>query len=479
MSLLKKSLDLTAVNLSQQILNLLFIFLISHQYTSAQYADYRQTFLPFEVASPLLTFSLPAAIFYFYPRFSDKSKLLTLSLHVIALTTFVAGIIIFCGGAKWLSSLFDNEISDYLYLIPFFAFFSIGTTVYQSFLVLSNKTSLLYRINLPINFVSICLLLLCTYLKINIEYLIYLRILTYCVNFLLLTFFIFKSFSYNFFNVDTKSYKTIIGFSYSLTLAAIIGTLSYELDKIIISSYDSPENFAIYINGAFEIPMISILTGAVSSAMLSQLSPLLNENKYKEAASLFKNTISLTAQFIIPIFIFSLFNSEEIILLLFGDKYLDSILPFRIYLLLLPIRVIFYGQALIALGKSKIILKRGVIELIINLILSLILFKIIGFNGVAIATVITILIWTVPFNLYEIKRGFGVKILEIIPLKKIGNTMLISGIIYIPTTLLINELVTSLLLGFIIKLIIGCGLYILVLKKFNLINYTALGNKLS
>ena len=69
-----------------------------------------------------------------------------------------------------------------------------------------------------------------------------------------------------------------------------------------------------------------------------------------------------------------------------------------------------------ALGMTRVILVRSIFDLIINCILCYVLVKMIGYLGAAIATLLTLYLWTIPFNL-KISNGFGIRWQENLPFK--------------------------------------------------------------
>jgi O-antigen/teichoic acid export membrane protein len=150
------------------------------------------------------------------------------------------------------------------------------------------------------------------------------------------------------------------------------------------------------------------------------------------------------------------------------------VICFRIFLLLLPIRIIQYGNILIALGKSKILMKRSVIELILNLIISVILFKFIGYLGVAIGSVVSIIFWTVPFNLKIIANGFGMSFSSIIPLKKLFIILIcstISLLCVVVSNYFLEVSSNNLIVFFLISSIIYGIAYLLFLFVFKLVAF--------
>jgi O-antigen/teichoic acid export membrane protein len=266
----------------------------------------------------------------------------------------------------------------------------------------------------------------------NYEYLVIIKTIMPGVGFFFLAFILIKSFrNVNIEVIRFSGVSSILCISLPLAFASMAGAVSQQLDKIIVSSFMTPTDFAIYVNGAIEIPLIGVITGSISAVMLGEMSKCIKEQNVKQASCLFKETANRSALVLFPVLIFLLINGDLFVVALFSSKYVLSSVIFRIYLLLLPIRIVVFGSALIALGKGKKILIRSVVELFLNLILSYLLLKYFGYYGVAMATVIVVYVWSVPFNVMEISKGFKVGIFELFNYSRICKILLLS-IIFSP-----------------------------------------------
>src|SRR5690606_22012361 len=166
-------------------------------------------------------------------------------------------------------------------------------------------------------------------------------------------------------------------------------------------------------------PLIAVITTSISGASFGLFSVYCKEKNFAAAIDLFRKIIVVSSLIIFPCFFYLFIEAKAVITVLFGEMYQESYIVFRIYLFLLTIRVIQYGNVLIALGKSKVLLVRSIVELVLSLILSIIFFKIFDINGVALGVVVSVLFWTVPYNLYIIKKGFNSTINSIIPFRPI------------------------------------------------------------
>ena len=190
------------------------------------------------------------------------------------------------------------------------------------------------------------------------------------------------------------------------------------------------------------------------------------EGNKQEAHKLFSLSAVKAGSILLPAMVFLFLFAEPVILLLFSDTYIESIVPFRCYLLILPVRVVFYGSALMALGKTKIILYRSLLGLIVNLILSIIFVKIFGYIGAVFATIITIYFCNVIINIKEISKGFECRFYEVLPfvkLLKIFAWSLVPGVliflIYNTFLTKISILITLPIIFAVYSLAAGAGLY--------------------
>ena len=70
-----------------------------------------------------------------------------------------------------------------------------------------------------------------------------------------------------------------------------IGIVAMWLDKIYMQYLMTPEEFAVFFNGAIELPFLGIIIGAMETILLKNISS--NLNNKQEAASLFKESIKI------------------------------------------------------------------------------------------------------------------------------------------------------------------------------------------
>jgi len=222
-----------------------------------------------------------------------------------------------------------------------------------------------------------------------------------------------------------------LSFSLPVALSNTVDIISAWLDKFVISIFFGPAGLGIFYIGAIEIPFVSVLLSSVYSVVSPVINKLHHEGDIAGFAGFVKKTIKFTAKMIWPLFIYLMVFADHIIPVVFGEGYEGSVLPFRIYLLMMPLRIALYGVIVIALGHSRMVFWAALTALGVNFSLNLLLVRLIGFPGPAVATVISTYIHVTVLVVF-IMRTAKLRLGDLFPLRAlfdIGIISLISGMI--------------------------------------------------
>lgn len=456
-----RSAKVIALSLGQTFTTLVLIIsamFATRMLTKSDYATLRETFLAYNFVAPLLMLGLPNALYYFLPRTETRKKTLAVeNMLLLAGLALIFSLFMLLGGYKYLALRFNNpELEHTLQWMIGYPLYVMPIAVLSAVLVSKGKTILLSSYNVLTSVVLLIGTVAGLYITHSYSGPLIAQIFLPILFFPIALYLILKNTSGRLEKIETSSMKAMLKYSIPLGMATMMGTLMLQLDKIIVAWMCSTEEFANYVNGAIEIPLIGVITGSISTVLLSDMSTLCFQNKEKEAIELFKKATQYSASILLPVMAFLVLTSKPFIITLYSEKYLESIVPFLIFLLIIPIRTVMYGSALMAIGKSNVILYRSFFDLLINLVLSIILIYFIGYLGAAIATILTLYLWTVPYNLYHIGKGFNVKAIQVLPFYKMSIIMGISILALVPASIfmLFDELLPA-----IVQLIIAASIY--------------------
>lgn len=450
----------------EKIVTLLLYIVLSRYLTKEDYGTYRQLLLLFSTFSTIFMLGLPASINYFVPQFDDEKQKAILSQTMFML--FCMGIliaIIFWQGSSFFSEFMGNpELEDLLKYFSLFPLFVLPTIFYHNFLICRNQVKQASILSIILGLLKFLCVLVPVLLGYPLIYIVYGLIIFSVIQLVIVSINLYHPFRKIKAAFSFVFAKEQLLFALPLALSAIIAILLRKVDQFMVTYYFTPDQYAIYSNGAMELPFLAIITNSVVAVLMPYLVRSYKNNKIDDFINKWKNSIVKTALIIFPISIFLIFFSKEAIIILFSPKYESSIIIFQIYLLLEVVRITNFGYILLALGKPKFMFKYNSIALIVNIVMNLLLIKLLGLIGPAIATVISIYV-LYYLELKKIVNILKVKLISIIELKKVGFLLLLiiflSGI-----SRFFTYFVTNIYISFLLGGIIFSVSYLLFVNKY-------------
>jgi O-antigen/teichoic acid export membrane protein len=237
------------------------------------------------------------------------------------------------------------------------------------------------------------------------------------------------------------STKAQIAFAVPLGLAGLVTMVSQQLDQVLVSARCRPEVFAVYSVGAMEIPLVSIVAGSIASVVIIDYARFYREARTGEIVSLIHSAMTKSSLLFFPVMVFLLCIAPDLMSFLFGEQYRDSSAPFRVFLLLLPVRAVTFGAVLQATGKSRQILVSSILTLAANAVFGWLAIGWIGPVGTAVASVASIYLILVPCYMWVLCSTLHVSARRLFPwmelLKILAVTVLpgiatYAGLMFLP-----------------------------------------------
>lgn len=146
----------------------------------------------------------------------------------------------------------------------------------------------------------------------------------------------------------------IMRYSLPLMWAGIWGIVIKSAPQFFISRRFGTEAFAGFANGFIELPFASMLIGAVAGVLLPEISRLArDEANMGRVLELWRTAFEKSAAVIYPLAVFASVFAEDVILLLYGDKYAGAAIYFRMIVVVNLVRVVPYAPVMLGLGLGK------------------------------------------------------------------------------------------------------------------------------
>jgi O-antigen/teichoic acid export membrane protein len=447
------------------LVNFLFLPYMARVLNYNDYGSYGQTLLIVTFANSLLSFGLSQIIYVYLNK--EESTNNVVSSNVFA--AFSLGIIGFAfvalSGSFFASWLNNPSLESLLFIFAFSLPLSLPYLSINSFLIFKNRVKLSASLAVTTNIIKVVLVVTAIQLYGSIS-LALLGILTsQLIQLILGLFFTRKQLVMK---IDKRLFFTQLKKGFPLGLTGVLGAGILYIDGIMVSKIEGIEAYAIYRNGAIEVPFISTIYTSIAAIILPEVSKLFNRKKFKEIIELKKKVIMNTMMLTYPVLVFLLFNANDLIIIYLGEKYETSAIIFAIFNLTLLIRVNDYHDILVAANKPKYILYFYTIVFILNLFLNYFFIRLFGSVGAAYSTVISLLVFSF-LHLFKSASTVNGSIKDFFDLKKLALLLFIS----ISTAIILN-LSISYFFNNEARLILFTTLFFptvyLMLIKFNLIS---------
>jgi O-antigen/teichoic acid export membrane protein len=199
--------------------------------------------------------------------------------------------------------------------------------------------------------------------------------------------------------------KSVLVYSVFIILSGSIANMLLDIDKNMIGQYIKIENVAYYSVAIFIATVISVPSRAMHQITYPITAKLMTEGKYVELNELYKKT-SITLQIIGGlVFIGVLVNINQLYLLLPGNYRGGIFVVFTIGFSKYFDLILGNNNAIIFNSKFyKAVLFLGLFLAVLAISLNMIFIPIYGINGAAIATLISITLYSIAKLLFVILK---------------------------------------------------------------------------
>lgn len=432
MSAKQDSIVLFIARLISGLSGLIAVAILSRYLTVIDYGLYRQWIVVTTFLTSILTLGFPASITYFLPRALSKDEEISWMSNIIVAISIVGLILLMVTPLVGfsVSKLFDNDtLFRYEYLLTLSVALSVFIQIFPNLFIVRKNRKAITLFSIVPNLAWVLVLLFLTTLNASLEIYIFLLLIKP-----LLDLFIGFWYSGSIFRareVNWKQISSIMKFSLPMGLSTIVGSIMLYTDKFVVGSMMSTGDFAIFVNGAYEIPFIGLITVSLFTVITPGLSKAFSEKQFEKIRLDWLRAGKTLIPIMVSIAAVMVFFARPIVATLYSAKYLAAVPVFMIYQSMGVIRIYSYSSLFVASGKTKLYFFNTLISAGINLVLDIILVRIIGYIGASLATVISTFILMILQILQARRITEGSKLSDIFPFQSfligIVNSSIIVG----------------------------------------------------
>ena len=458
---------LAVVKCMTTILGLLTVRIISDNFTYSEYGTYNQAILIASSIASITILGFTDATNYYFNKFNSDKNRQEQYLSTIVIFQLSVGLIAFVFlilTQKGISTIMDNnDLSGLIKWIALTPLLSNIIAIQQILFISIGKSKIIALRNLVISILKLFAVLVSVYFTQSIVTILA-AVLIFDIIQMLYFHAVLSGYGIQIhlklFNL--KNLRYILSYSLPLALFIVTNALMRETDKYIVSIFSNSENFAIYSNASRILPF-AIIVDAFTTVLIPFITKCLHSNLLEKLVTTYKSYLNFSFVIMWIFITGAIISSPELMELLYGDKYVIGLPIFITYLLVSLVKFANFSFIFSCAGQTKIILKTSVIALLANIILSLLLYYMIGSIGCAIATLI-VSIWVAFYYFYKTKTILNTSPCQLIDFRTVSRIILQSLLVAVPLYLL-NMLLDD--MSYVVRLVLTYGLYVLVLVVLN------------
>jgi O-antigen/teichoic acid export membrane protein len=408
--------------------------------TQNDFGTYRQAVLAISFATPFFMLGLDRVLFAFLPGEQKRPRAVLIeNLLLLVVAGMLLAIAILLGANRLLAQRYNNpELASLLSWSAVYPIFVFPALAIGGCLLARQRAGELATYNVGSRLLAFLVVVTLVYFWRTPEAAMLGMVIGAAVSCAVALWLMWRACPGPLWQPTRLGMRHQLAFAIPLGLSTLIGTLSLTLDQVLVSMRSSVEAFAVYAIGAMEIPLIGIITGSITSVVLVDYTRYYKENRIPDILRLMHRAQVKSALILFPAMIFLWFITPSMMLVLYGPQYANAAVPFRIYLLMLPIRTLTFGAVIQATGDSRPILVQSVLGFCANVVLGWTLIGVFGPAGAAVGSVAATYLVSVPYLIIVIKGRLGTTVRSVFPWRDLAKIMLASAIplaVMVPTIL--------------------------------------------
>lgn len=434
--------SISVASVFQSVAIFAFIFTMSHFADEVEYAEYRRIFYIIDFTTAIALFGLGTLIL--------RKSLNSLYDNIIAIVLIINTIQLI----SVLVFAFIQHLSllKYVEIVSFIAL----NTLYQltvSVIVIKNERKFYFVCTMSCFILTIVGLVFLTELNVlnfnNVYFLRIIILLIYIIPFMVYVGKRFRKIRFPSFNRVILLFKETapIGFG------VLLGSCTQYIDKFIASMMDTHQ-LAVYANASADIPFVGIAISTMSIFFVPIIHNCYMNKDYKGACQKLSELFVYGWYIGVSIFTILFCNAEFVVNLLYSSRYIESVILFRIFCLAYLFRIVTYTQIIVSLELENIIIKRMLVEMVLQLVLSFALFKLFGIMGLAASVILVLGLWSVPYNIANFKKRLSCKITDILNIKRMVLFFIKAFFPCLIVVVLLNHFALNRLLVFIVSIVV-------------------------
>lgn len=376
------------------------------------FGSLRQMYLINQLVFALAFAALPTSLLYFYGKAAsqdERGAVLRIHFQFVAVLSFAVILVLFFFPGEIARALGNSELERWIPVFSVFPALYFLQYFVPAIMVAVDRADLLTRFTFSIAAINSIPAILVAYLTGSASTTLLVIVASAVASGLVSL----AAIAYLVRGHDVTSgsreiaARSVLRYVGMLTVASGLTMVGLRVDQLVVSQSFGPAIFAIYVVGAFEIPVFAILQSSVSAVLLPDLAALYQQRDWDAIRRVWRNAVNRMGNITLPLAAVMVVFREEIVVTVFGETYRESAAIFGLFAILAPIRSVAFGLLLKASGRSHYDALGAAAFLACSVVLCVTFGNLFGYVGVAVAMVVSVISVALLLSLFVLRVTNG------------------------------------------------------------------------
>jgi O-antigen/teichoic acid export membrane protein len=350
-SLLGRASPLVMARLVSAGVTFVIPLVLARALTLEDYGAYKQIFLVSQTLYHVLPLGVAQSVYFFVPRADEKRPYLGQALVFLLGMGLLAFALVALTGPS-LGQLFSSPaIAEHRWPLGLYVFGILASWPLEISLTSQGKTKLAAAAYLVGDFLRAAALVVPVLLGLGMGGLLWAIALFALARTVVAWAIALRAGQGPFF--DRRRFMTQLLYALPFGAAMLLSFPQAAFHQYVVSAQVSPEIFALYAVGCFQLPLVDLLYTPTSEVLMVRLGELERERRVAEGALAFREAAAKLSLFFVPMAAFLFVCSAEFIEALFGARFLPAAPIFRVSLVAIVLAVLPMDGALRARNQTR------------------------------------------------------------------------------------------------------------------------------
>ena len=384
----------------------------------ADFGTYKQFFLVYATLYGLVQLGMAESLYYFVPRKSaDTGRYVCNAMVTLGLAGLGSMTLLYAGRetvARWLT---NTQLADHALLLGAFLTLTLMTTVFEIAMI-SRKRHLAAAVTYAVSDIGRTLLFVLPALAFGSLRAVFVGATAFAaIRLVVVLASLWREYGRDF-RMDLALWRDQLAYAIPFALAVGIEVIQLNFHQYVVASRVDAAAFAIYAIGCLQIPLVDLIATSSVNVLMVRMGE--EKSRGRAALALWHDTICRLSFLLVPLAIFLVVVSRELIVGLFTATYAASVPIFTVWAITAVIPAIFAVDGVLRVyAQTRFLFFMNMLRLIFVVVFIGMFMSSFGLSGAVIVTLIgTMLVKLI--GVVRIASLMHVSIWESLPWARLG-----------------------------------------------------------